>query len=253
MEIERKREFKTFLNQKTMLKKRKFQTKMIDKIRQHWLEDASFFTLFLILLFFIFILPIVIEHVKGSSLIINFGLILLYLSGIFSCHLKPLRNTLTVVFVVILCLKINRLFLNDNTFFITELILSILNIITLIYLNIKLLFRNSEYNLYRIIGAINVYFLVAVYSTLFLTLLSQFINPVLEGKVHLDSSDKDFGIYIYYSLVSITTVGYGDIYATNIIVKQLSIFLSTFGILYPAIVIAQLISKKEKNETLKES
>jgi len=41
-------------------------------------------------------------------------------------------------------------------------------------------------------------------------------------------------------------VGFGELYAAEMIGKQLSVFLSAFGILYPAIIIAQLVGKKGK-------
>jgi hypothetical protein len=42
--------------------------------------------------------------------------------------------------------------------------------------------------------------------------------------------------------VSLTTVGFGDLYPVQIMAKMLSVFLSTIGILYPAVVIAKLVA-----------
>jgi len=58
----------------------------------------------------------------------------------------------------------------------------------------------------------------------------------------LQGLDEDFASYIYFSLVSLTTVGFGDLYPTQIMAKMLSVFLSTIGILYPAVVIAKLVA-----------
>jgi hypothetical protein len=49
---------------------------------------------------------------------------------------------------------------------------------------------------------------------------------------------------VYYSLVSLTTVGYGDIYPDGMAARMLSVMLSAVGILYPAVVISRLISGK---------
>jgi hypothetical protein len=40
---------------------------------------------------------------------------------------------------------------------------------------------------------------------------------------------------------SLTTVGFGDIYAVSTSGKMLATFLSTLGVLFPAIVIARLV------------
>jgi hypothetical protein len=57
----------------------------------------------------------------------------------------------------------------------------------------------------------------------------------------LSGTDNDHVYFIYFSLVSLTTVGFGDIYAVSVPAKMLATFLSTLGVLFPAIVIARLV------------
>lgn len=64
----------------------------------------------------------------------------------------------------------------------------------------------------------------------------------MKGDVELVSADEDFADYLYFSLVSLTTVGFGDIQPANAAAKMLSVFLSTIGMLYPAVVIAKLVA-----------
>jgi len=47
-----------------------------------------------------------------------------------------------------------------------------------------------------------------------------------------------------------TTVGFGDVYAVNTAARMLAVFLSAVGMLYPAIIIARLVSiaSMEKKE-----
>ena len=63
----------------------------------------------------------------------------------------------------------------------------------------------------------------------------------LGGNVLLSGTDHDYVHFIYFSLTSLTTVGFGDIYAVNTSAKMLATFLSALGILFPAIVIARLV------------
>jgi hypothetical protein len=212
------------------------------QFRKHWVEDTGFFTSFLILIFFVFVSPITIEYTKYEVLFINGGLLIIYLSGIFSCHLIGLRWGLIVLFIVLAVLKLIRIFGNVKDFYEIELGLASLDILVIIFLNLGLLFRNNEINFYRVLGAINVYLLVAVLGTLTFILLSLHIQPLLSGNIKINYNEKDFATFIYYCLVSMTTVGYGDIYPTHILAKQLSITLSTFGVLYPSVVIARLVS-----------
>lgn len=64
---------------------------------------------------------------------------------------------------------------------------------------------------------------------------------MIDSEQKLTGSDKDFSIYVYFSLVSLTTVGFGDYTPVNISAKMVSVLMSTVGILYPAVVIAKLV------------
>ena len=61
------------------------------------------------------------------------------------------------------------------------------------------------------------------------------------GHVELRGTDEDYVHFIYFSLVSLTTVGFGDVYPINAAAKMLATALSTLGVLFPAIVIARLV------------
>ncbi len=57
----------------------------------------------------------------------------------------------------------------------------------------------------------------------------------------LSGNDDDYVHFIYFSLASLTTVGFGDIFAVNTAARMTATFLSTLGVLFPAIVIARLV------------
>jgi len=133
-------------------------------------------------------------------------------------------------------------------FYLLERVFGVINMSVFIYLNFRLLFRNYEVNLYRVIGAINVYLLLAILGAFGFEVIHILVGSSIEavGETQ-DSSVKFLGIeaeyssYIYFSLVSLTTVGFGDMLPVNVLSKMLASFLSTIGILYPAVVIAKLV------------
>nr|WP_246415159.1 potassium channel family protein [Mesonia hippocampi] len=63
----------------------------------------------------------------------------------------------------------------------------------------------------------------------------------IAGNVALQGNDIDYVHFIYFSLSSLTTVGFGDIYPVNIFTKMLATFLSVMGVLFPAVIIARLL------------
>ncbi|MCX2454391.1 potassium channel family protein, partial [Pedobacter sp. PLR] len=103
-------------------------------------------------------------------------------------------------------------------------------------------FRNAESNTYRVIGAVNVYLLFALMGAFAFEILKIQTGKSIAGNINLQNNDADYATYVYFSLVSLTTVGYGDIYPDGMASRMLSVLLSAVGILYPAVVIARLVS-----------
>src|SRR5690606_810226 len=112
-------------------------------------------------------------------------------------------------------------------YYLQERIIGLLNMLVFIFLNIRLLFRNYEVNLFRIIGAINVYLLVAILGAFAMEVIQVSVGSSISGisvdipLKELTGVDQDFSTYIYFSLVSLTTVGYGDYLPINIMSKML--------------------------------
>ncbi|WP_425638537.1 ion channel [Algoriphagus yeomjeoni] len=226
-----------FVNKKSRQVKYAFNS-----FTEYWLTDASFAVLLVILLFTVFILPILIEYDHVHAFFVNTVFLFLFFTGIWSSRNKILIVLTTILFLTQLGLRIVRFSNYEFEFYLMERFVGILNMIVFIFLNIRLLFRDDEVNIYRVIGAVNVYLLVAILGSFVFEIIYLTTGSGIGGDVELGGLDEDFALYIYFSLVSLTTVGFGDLYPIKIMSKMLSVFLSTIGILYPAVVIARLVS-----------
>ncbi|MCH6235631.1 potassium channel family protein [Cognataquiflexum rubidum] len=217
-------------------------TGIIQKSKKYWKSDASFITLLLMLLFTVFFLPILIEKQENSTYFLNAMFIMLFLIGMISARERVyfiIAATLVIIHVV---LRIIRFSDNPFEFYFEERVVILLNLMVFTVINFRLLFRDSEINRYRVIGAINIYLLVALMGSFGFELMQLSSGDAISGNLEFEGKDRDFGNYIYFSLVTVTTVGFGDMLPGNISSKMLSVFLSAFGILYPAVVIAKLVS-----------
>lgn len=219
----------------------------IQNFNEYWLNDFSFVVLLVALIFTVFILPILIEYGHINMFYVNSVFLFLFFTGIWSSDNKVIIILALFLFLCQLALRVLRFSDLPVEFYLLERIFGLVNMSVFIFVNIRLLFRNQEVNLYRVIGAINVYLLVAIlgafgFEVIHLLLGSSIIgiSDIVETK-ELSGLDEDFSTYIYFSLVSLTTVGFGDYTPINIMSKMLSVFLSTTGILYPAVVIAKLV------------
>ncbi|MBN7810714.1 two pore domain potassium channel family protein [Algoriphagus sp. H41] len=226
----------------------------IRRITDYWLNDASFVVLMLMLVFTVFILPILIDYGHVNMLFVNVVFMFLFFTGIWSSDNKGLIALTTILFLAQLVLRILRFSDLPVEFYLWERLVGLANMLVFIFLNIRLLFRNYEVGLYRIIGAINVYLLVAILGAFAMEIIQITIGSSISGlseqaPVHqLKGVDQDFSTYIYFSLVSLTTVGFGDYTPVNILSKMLSVMLSTTGILYPAVVIAKLVGSSNEEK-----
>ena len=84
---------------------------------------------------------------------------------------------------------------------------------------------------------ISVYILIGLLWSIFYLMIN-IINP--ESFTAITNSND----YIYYSFVTLTTLGYGDISAQSNIAKSMSILEAVIGQLYLAIFVAQLIGMR---------
>lgn len=222
--------------------------KTIRKFKEYWLSDTSFITLLVMLLFMVFLMPILVDAGKMSIQLLNGLFLLLYFFGIFSAKDRWIVYGSTVLFVGHLVLQLIRFDDSPNEFYLVERLVGMINMSLFIFINIRLLFRNDESNTYRVIGAVNVYLLFALMGAFAFEILSITTGRSIAGNILLRHDDTDYAAYVYYSLVSLTTVGYGDIFPDGMPARMLSVMLSAVGILYPAVVIAKLVANNEQRK-----
>lgn len=223
--------------------------KYVDKLQRYWLADVSFATLLFMLIGAVFVLPIVMANSDQGVLMFNILLLSVFLTGAFSTPNKWLITLSISLFTVHLVLRIVRFGDNPYSYYVLENAIAIANTLLFIIINLRLLFRDQSINTYRIIGAINVYLLFALMGALVLEVIHATTGSSIEGNVELQGNDIDYIHYIYFSLSSITTVGFGDIYPVNVFSKMLATFLSVIGILFPAVIIARLVGLAASKET----
>lgn len=125
----------------------------------------------------------------------------------------------------------------------------LMNFILLILVNLNLLFRDKEVTYYRIIGAVNVYLMKGLIGVSLFELIHTAYGNSIQGSWFPEEGALNFPKFMYYSLTSLTTVGYGDLIPVNATSRMTSVFLSVIGILYPAVVISRLISVEFKKDS----
>lgn len=217
-------------------------TDFLKKAKNYWISDASFLSLFLMLFATVFLLPVMIDNEQESTVFLNMMFVLLFFVGVFSSRERVFLVFSISLLSIHIVLKLIRFGNNPYEFYLLERIVILGNLLVFVIINFRLLFRDDQVNLYRIVGAVNVYLLVALVGAIGFEIIQLTHGQSIGGSVEFGGNEKDYVHYMYYSLVCITTVGFGDIFPINMPTKMLSVFLSALGILYPAVVIAKLVS-----------
>jgi len=120
---------------------------------------------------------------------------------------------------------------------------TIASLIFFFYIIVFLVIRvasSKEVGALEFLESINVYFLLGIAASLVFTLVYSSNHDAYNPPGEVLNSHTDF---IYYSFVTMTTLGYGDITPNDSLARSISIFFSVAGQLYLTMIIAMLVGK----------
>ena len=103
------------------------------------------------------------------------------------------------------------------------------------------IFERGQINYHRIIGAVLLYMLIAMAFVSLFTLVGLSTPKAFSG-LAIEDNKKMASNLIYFSFVTLTTVGYGDIVPVHPVARSLCNLEAMIGQLYPATLLARLVS-----------
>lgn len=206
-------------------------------------SDPILSALTLALTVLIFVL-VPIQAVSGVAFL-PFGVAIVSLMAIGVVVLAgTLRVFIPVVLAVLLHIVLNFLRhendrLHPHVYLIASLWLTLTATFSVIVA--RAVYRRGAITTHRIIGAIMLYLMIAlIFASLYL-FVGGFFPDAFEHMT-IDDTPTLGAEVIYFSLTTLTSVGYGDITPINPIARALCNLEAICGQLYPAILIARLVS-----------
>ena len=222
--------------------------KFVLKLIRFWNEDRSLTTILLLLLFFIFILVPSINFGKGGEIFIKIIYSIMLFTGILSVAGHKRFVTVIIIFAVV-GLFVN--WLSDVEPTRSALIANdfgaiFYNFFFAIAILVKT-FKPGDITFHRIEGSIVGYLLMGLifgyaFHVIYLSAGASSFNNITQG---------DLKEFLYYSFTTLTTTGYGDITPVHPVARSLSNFEALIGQLYPAILIARLVSMEFESSNRK--
>ncbi len=183
-----------------------------------------------------------------SGLILKIIFTAIILSGIFSLEFRKRTRHILITFGIV------TIFLNWLSFFIINDWLIITMYFSFFFFNmfitvfmIRHIARSKNVTLTILINSINAYLLIGVLGAVLLV-MEEILRKI---GFHLDagginfagSGAQGFHDYLYFSFVTMTTLGYGDVTPVSSFAKSTTIIIAVAGQLYLTMLVAMLVGK----------
>lgn len=201
---------------------------------------------FLLLLFctiLVLTLPAISGTGKLSNLLFWITMTFLFLQSLIAADVKRSRkNVIRIIVVGLVIITWAKPFGVDSIFLdiIKTVAFAAFFIFIVIYL-FRFIRRSTSVNLNVLVTAINIYLLIGIIGASIASLINK-INPdAYNLPPYVDT--KSIVSFFYYSFITMSTVGYGDITPAIPETQTLAYFLAITGQLYVAIIIAFIVGK----------
>ena len=207
------------------------------------MPTINFKYLLVSLIILVFAIPSLNRHTLSShpdllEMIFATSLIFAVLSLI--QHAKKYFLGILVALFAIVCALIaifTELSVFTNLMLIAAIIFFVVGTIDSVY---QVFMVRKGVNFNKILGAICIYIFLALIWSIFYQLLEDLIPGSFNG-LSAGLKHTHFNDLVYYSLVTITTLGYGDITPATPLAKALVIIEVIVGVFYIAILVAALV------------
>lgn len=208
-----------------------------------WRSDAGLSAFLTLLVVSVLVLPPLVAVWSWGRILDDIAFSLLLLGGIVAAS-ERIRTMLAIAVVIVIALALHWTARHTSSIILVQLqaLFLILSFGMLTLVVLGQVFRDGPVTSHRIQGAIAAYLLLGVtwaaaYKLVALLFPDAFTGPILtEGSLAKG--------WLYFSYATLSTVGYGDIVPVHPIARSLAVMEALVGQLYPAILIARLVSQE---------
>jgi hypothetical protein len=217
---------------------------MIKKIMHFWSEERSLTTLLVLLVINLFVLAPMIREGVGPTLMKDTFFSLLLLAGLLTMTGHKAVQTVFVLFVALtITVHWMRIATGAKGLLVWDALLSMLSLCAFTMVVLWQVNRKGPVTGHRVRGAVAGYLLLALccayaYALIDFLIPGAFQMPTADAQ----STQAQTDAFLYFSIVTLTTLGYGDITAVHTVARSVVMIEALLGQLYPAILIARLVT-----------
>jgi voltage-gated potassium channel Kch len=215
---------------------------------EFWGSDKGLVSLLVLIVITIFVgAPLQASGVLGHSAQILADILLggIVITG--GIAVGASRRTVTLISVLVVVFALEEVLIAGDWKSLASPLLSMSLFLVLLWLMVVQVFRPGSITWERILGAIAVYLLLALVWANLYTALAGVLPDSFGGSLRRTGLEA-YPELVYFSMVTITTTGYGDISPVHPVVRSLANMEGMIGVLYPSIFIARLLSLQGRPE-----
>jgi hypothetical protein len=217
-----------------------------------WNKESGLSGMFILLSIMHFVLIPIFGSFSSFMVIINIFWMLFLIAGIISLS-KSRKHTLLFIIILVAFILFRWLsvFIQNPFVHLGDIVFTMVTFGLLIYLVLVKVFEPGPITEYRVIGSIVVYMILAnLWSVIYL-----FIYEHIPGAFQITlppfESNTLQANFLYFSYITITTTGYGDIFPLHPFARAMVQIEAIIGVLYPVILIGRLVSDANENKAKK--
>jgi hypothetical protein len=211
---------------------------VVATLARFWADDKGLSIFSALLLIVIFVIPPLLPPGSGRRLPGDIAYALLLISGVRALGVQKLaRRVLMPVAVITLVVNLGSSVLTVPEPWVLGT--SLLSLLLFLAVVLGQTLRAGPITFHRIQGAVAAYLLLGIIWAYAYALLAQLRPGAFAGP--LSPADGPRALF-YFSFVTLTTVGYGDVLPVHPVARSLAILEAVTGPLYLTILLARLVS-----------
>jgi hypothetical protein len=216
---------------------------MIGRLMHFWNEDHSLTVLLILLIVEVFVVMPASSAGHALELIGVIVFSFLLLAGLLTMARHRIFQVVSGAFVICaIVIRLARSVFGVPGLLPWDALLSILSVIGMVIVVLWQVYREGPVTGHRVRGAIAAYLLIAILFAFIYTFIASVIPGSFQLPAWAEAGPERGETFFYFSMVALTTTGFGDITAIHPLARSLVMFEAFIGQLYPAILIARLVT-----------
>jgi len=216
---------------------------MIKKFIRFWSEERALSVLLLLLVVEMFVIGPLVRIVPALGLASDLLFCILLVAGVLTVvRHRVLQWTAGIFVLLAIAVRWAGIAFGRVDFSLWNALLSLLSMLAFSVIVLWMVYQEGPVTGHRVRGAVAGYLLLALCFSLAYDLI-EYVHPgsftlPLGGTQAIARSAS----FLYFSVVTLTTVGFGDIAAVHPVARSLVMMEALLGTLYPAILLARLVT-----------